>query len=199
MAEYQLEPERLEAIRERAYTLFMHQHTVHRHTRDGRQHMVSPDPQRMERILDMISDSGLIYMNTWEELSSLWTRIRSHDDLNLANWLLQSASDFRASAFVGDAEYLAYLNNLASAYTLHHDGVDDGSKQSIIGHVAIDDEIHDRMPRRQDFLAILRANAWLVYLISLHLNYDRLLQTLYSQNYHWQSAVEHNSEIGSES
>lgn len=151
--------------------------------RPGEPHIIVTDYEMVQEIMTIIGDSGLIYLTTWDNLSELWRSFREKDDLGIAQWLLQTASTFRILGFSGESEYVEWVEHLNNAYCAHasmdiHGEGSGGSSRpkakDLEANLALDDEYVDRLPRRTDYRALLYANPWFVYLISLQLSYHEI-------------------------
>lgn len=195
--------DRINYIEEKAKDLFDKQFIVRRIDREGSVVMYSPDPVRLNQIISLISDSGLLYLGLWEHLADLWARIRQMDDdggdTGITNWILQNTISFRASAFDSQTEYERYVDHLAKSYGIFDKRVlisqdTFGSDHAFDTNVAVDDIMHPRLPEYTEIKRLMMANPWFVFLCTLHLRYHEIANELFTYNPGWLRSDTESSE-----
>lgn len=132
-------------------------------------------------VLDVILDSGTLFLSTPETLESLWVRIADIDDesdAGIGAWLLQAAIDFRIRAFDTDVEFSSWCSLLAKSYAAHN--VNSAQKKFVI----IPDAYLERMAGYETFNVLLASNIWFVFLITLQLSAGDVVGYLIQNNKH---------------
>lgn len=138
-----------------------------------------PMYHRIIDIINIVSDNGLIYVSTQEDLRDIWIGLRSEDEHNTksstVDWLIQTATTFISTVFEDKESYIAWVDNLVFAYTSHQgiSFVEDTRKANQNSITAIDDIVIDKLPRIKavsvegEYRTLLLDNAWFVYLLTL--------------------------------
>lgn len=132
-------------------------------------------------ILNVILDSGTLFLSTTESLESLWVSIADVDedsDAGIGAWLLQAGIDFRIRAFDSDQEYGNWCGVLAKSYGLH------STPSAHKKHVIIPDSYLERLATYEHFNALLVSNTWFAFLITLQLSASDVVAYLIQHNKH---------------
>lgn len=141
-----------------------------------------PMYQRIIDIVDVISDNGLIYISTKEDLMDIWVELRSIDEQtpgnSLIDWLIQTTTTFIAMVFESRHEYDAWIEELSSAYASHIGSGD------MHGLSVIDPAVAEKLPNTHadkdtsSYLDLINANPWYVYLLTLQMGLPYLIKEL---------------------
>lgn len=181
-------PQRILQIRQSAVELFTHTQ-MQTLTLEHGYSLRMPNPDVAEFVLSTLSDGGLMFLATWDNLTQVWARIREEDEFGVAEWLLQTSTSFIAMGFESQEEYRAWLDHLASAYGSHIGVFDAGSNgshgldpKSVEKALALDDDYAERLPNKKEHLALLAANPWFAYLVTLQLSFHELFSLLYESD-----------------
>ena len=197
MSSIEFTREDIKQISDDAFDLFHDQHCIFFTNQHGNKLLRIFEYERFNIIVDIIGDSGLVYLSVWEQISYLWESIRSKDELGLANWFLQTSTDFRIRNLPSQDHYEAWIDHLARCYSSfrpetpqqldfgHHNKKVDVLKQQIEKSIAVDDVLHERLPEYTEFQSLLYSNLWLVYILTLRLNYHRITQEILSNSRSW--------------
>ena len=177
--------QRIETTRCVARDLFMNHHIKTYTTVDNKLQQILPLPDQFTQIIDIIGDSGLMFISTWEELAEQWLRLRNEEsDYGTGEHLLQMATTFRALAFGDEIEYQHWINHLAEAY-----GAQSPSgrlraefSNGVKNVIAVDDELIERLPTVTTHQDLLTANPWFTYLVTLQLSYHEIWSKLIDAN-----------------
>lgn len=186
----------IDRIRLVAANLFRTTFLQEAENQDGIRYHVLPDHQAALKILEIVSDSGLILLSTVDDLREVWARLRQLIDaptngtpeeekpgnMDAALWLIQTASTWRALAFSDHESYCTWLKHLANCYGGHVAVTDPDYpykpdfdlKDSLTAYSAVDDDLLDRLPTAIQQRALLYANPWFAYLTTLQLSYHEL-------------------------
>lgn len=134
----------------------------------------------VQKVMDTIGDSGLLYITTWENMSGLWLTFRDLDDYGVAQWLLQTATTFRILGFEDSTVYNQWIDQLTQGYCSHvePDGASQVSEKDAEKALAIDDEYSERLPVKAEYKTLLHTNPWFVYLATLQLSYHEIYRDL---------------------
>lgn len=167
-------------IKETARDFFVQSYLTPIQTQHSQEFFVS-NPELVEEIMSVIGDSGLIYLSVWENLTEVWAKFRRKDDAGVCQWLLQAATSFRIMAFTSAKDYQDWVEHLVTSYCFHAGtsaDIGQTTQKDLEAALAIDDEYADRIPRVQDYRALLYANPWFVYLATLQLSYHEIYSNL---------------------
>lgn len=135
-------------------------------------------------ILSTITDGGIIFLSTWEDLTELWKKIRELDDEGMAPWLLQTSITFQVLSFptYEDSDNWAeHLSKCYGCYMPQNGSTPDGVLEK---NLAVDDDLAERLPKRSEFKDLLKANAWFMYLATLQLSSHEITSEVINQNKH---------------
>ena len=177
-------PERIDEIRRSAMELFTQTQLMTMPVERGYS-LRMPNPMVAEFVLTTLSDGGPIFLATWENLTGVWENVRELDDVGLAEWLLQTSTTFIAKSFGSRQEYGEWLNHLAGAYGSHNASLQLNTNTGVLDiktldkALAVDDEYAERLPSKEEHLALLAANPWFAYLLTLQLSYHELFAIIY--------------------
>lgn len=163
-----------------ARKLFMDAHFVTQYNEEGKKRFVAVDRERGEAILSLLADGGNVFIAVWDNASSIWADIRGFDDYGVGNWILQASMNWRAMSFTDEDSYFAYLQHLSQCYGGYHPK----PKRDIFvdKNIAVDDDLHNRLPEQSEHYALLYCNPWLAYLLTLHMSFYDLLNEIYESN-----------------
>lgn len=135
-------------------------------------------------VINTISDAGILFLATWDDLASLWRKVREQDDDGVATWLLQASVTFQILAFPthNDVdEWAEHLSRAYGSYTTTFGNLDDRTLEK---NLALDDDLADRLPKRSEFRDLLRSNPWFMFLATLQLSSHEITEELVNENKH---------------
>jgi len=134
------------------------------------------------RIVDIISDAGLTYLSTFEDLANLWANLRAEDETGVADWLIQASINWQLQSFSSHEQYAIWCERLAVSYSSHSpDSFDRKNAAKIQAYIATDDEKQSRLPKFDEQQSLFYANPWLTYLATLEMSMPRIINDIYHQ------------------
>lgn len=135
-------------------------------------------------ILSTINDGGILFLSTWDDLASLWRKVRDLDDDGAAPWLMQTSVTFQVISFPSSADYDEWAMHLARAYGSYANPVGMLDRGRMDKNLAIDDDLADRVPKREEIQELFQANPWFMYLATLQLSAAKITADIINSNKH---------------
>ena len=135
-------------------------------------------------VLEVITDGGVVFLSTWEDLTSLWRKVRTMDEEGLAPWLLQTSITFQSLSFPTHNDHDDWVEHLARCYGCYTTPMGNMDKSTLEKNLAVDDDLSDRLPSKEEFRGLLQANAWFMFLVTLQLSTHDIMAELINQNKH---------------
>lgn len=170
-------------VKETAKSLFLDSQLVQLTSEDAKRRF-PVSKEIVDFTLSSVSDGGMIFLSTWDDLTGLWQKIREMDEVGMAPWLLQTSITFQAIAFANATEHDDWVEHLSRCYSCYMTPSGTGDASTLEKNLAIDDDLSDRLPKKQEFQALLKANAWFMYLVTLQLSTHEIMAEIMNQNKH---------------
>jgi hypothetical protein len=173
----------IEHVKETAKSLFLDSQLVQLTSEEAtRRFPVSKEI--VDFTISIIADGGVIFLSTWDDLTSLWRKVRERDEEGMAPWLLQTSITFQALAFPTHNDHDDWVEHLARCYGCYMTPMGHHDAASLEKNLAIDDDLSDRLPKKSEFRDLLKSNAWFLYLVTLQLSTHEIMSEIMNQNKH---------------
>lgn len=189
MAEEITTYERIDRIRQCAFDIFYYEQlTPSQNTNLERERQYIHNPDLISAVLNMISDQGLLFMTTHQDLIERWQElVTRYEQCRVADWLLQASISWQLTAFDTQSDYDQWISRLAESYASpigenFTEQNNSRQKEPIEASIAIDDERAERMAQIKEYRLLLQANPWLAYLATLQLSMPKIWTLLFNSD-----------------